>query len=309
MPDPLLILRAMAAAFVAAAAVLLVLGRAGRSRPALSWALGVGVAFFLGAVLLNPDVNWPPREDRERLLTVLLPAAVFVELLAAFVPAWLGWVLRVLVAAAAAPVLLYGSRYLTEPPGPGSKGWAPEEMALQLSAMAAALLGVWAALALLLRRQPTRSAPLALAVVAAGAGLGVMLSGNASDGQMGLPLAAALTGAAAASLILRVAPSGAAAVSVGIVALFGLLVNGRFFAQMTTAHAALLLAAPLLCWLPELPGVRRLRPWLRGGLRLALVAVPLALVLTQAYAKYTEESQSTSQPGEPTLEDYMNFGQ
>ena len=38
-----------------------------------------------------------------------------------------------------------------------------------------------------------------------------------------------------------------------MVGLFSLLVIGHFFGELTTAHAILLLFAPLLGWLPELP--------------------------------------------------------
>ena len=64
---------------------------------------------------------------------------------------------------------------------------------------------------------------------------------------------------------------------------FALLVAGRFLVEdLSTVHAALLLSAPLLCWEPELPGLRRLRPWQRGVLRIALVLIPVAFCVTQA---------------------------
>ena len=68
---------------------------------------------------------------------------------------------------------------------------------------------------------------------------------------------------------------------VGVVGLFALLVVGRLFADLTTLNAALLFAAPLLGWLPELLPARR---GVRVALRLGLAAVPVvvALVLAQA---------------------------
>jgi hypothetical protein len=82
---------------------------------------------------------------------------------------------------------------------------------------------------------------------------------------------------------------------------------GRFFGKLTTLHALILFAAPLLCWLPELPGVRRLWPWLRGVLRVALVIIPVAVVAVQAKQAFDEDSKSNSSPDEPTQDDYMNF--
>src|SRR5205807_1665424 len=91
---------------------------------------------------------------------------------------------------------------------------------LVLAGLAAALAGVWAALVALARRTPFpspapsgadrvtggRSVPLVLAVACAGAALTVALSGYATGGLLGLPLAAALTGVVAASLALSARP-------------------------------------------------------------------------------------------------------
>jgi hypothetical protein len=97
---------------------------------------------------------------------------------------------------------------------------------------------------------------------------------------------------------------------VPIVGLFSLLVIGRFFGQLTTAHAILLVLAPLLAWIPELIYPRRLPPWARGLLRLVLVGSLVAAVLVHAQSKFNHDFQSPSGSGskEPSLEDYMNFG-
>jgi hypothetical protein len=137
-----------------------------------------------------------------------------------------------------------------------------------------------------------------------------MLSGYASGGQLGLPLAAALAGAAAASLVLRDTAGLSAALGPAVVGLFSLLVIGHFFGELTTSHALLLGLAPLLCWLPEVPLVRRAPAWLRGLARLALVAVPLGVALVQAQQQFVQNSAATStqEAGEPSLQDYMDFG-
>jgi hypothetical protein len=149
-----------------------------------------------------------------------------------------------------------------------------------------------------------------LALVAACAGVTIMLSGYASGGQLGFPLAAALGGAAVASLVIGRNPDLRGVLGVGLVTHFALLLAGRFFGKLTTANAVLLLAAPLLGWLPELPYVRRLGPRTRGSMRVVLAAVPLLAALILANQKSKADSASPSTPGskETSIEDYLNFG-
>src|SRR5436190_13178795 len=124
MPDPVVLMRvmALAAAMAAGVAFLVPLGVAWlgrcsvRTRMGLGQALAVGSAFFVGARLLDVRPHWPPAEDQDRFLLLLLPTVVLVETVAAlFSERWRWvWLLRLLVAAAAARVLLHGSIYLTD---------------------------------------------------------------------------------------------------------------------------------------------------------------------------------------------------
>jgi hypothetical protein len=313
MPDPTLILEALAAAAVVAGLLVAVLAIPWRSpRPALAtvgWVIGVGGAFYLGCRLLGLWPRWPPRDAEDRLLVLVLPAVLLVELLVALVPMrhWLAYVLRLTIAAAAAPVLLYNTTYLG---GTDTPEWSSSQAALILGRLAVALAAVWGLLDLLVRVAPGRSVPVALAVVCGAAGVAVMLSGDLTGGLLGLPLAASLAGAATASLVARGAPGVSGALGVGVVGLFSLLVIGHFFVELTTTHAVLLGLTPLLCWLPELPYVRKVPLWLRGLARLAVVAAPLGIIVVQAQQRFAENSGSSTAPAadEPTVEDYMNFG-
>jgi hypothetical protein len=315
MPDPMLILGAVAAAAVVAAGLPLICGWPWRTpRPVQAAAgsvLGVAGGFFLGCWLLGVRPHWPPREDQDRLLFLLVPAVVGVELVAALAERlrWLAWLLRLGIAAAAARILLDNTSYLTDLAGPGTREWTPAQVWLILGALALALLAVWAALALLARRSGGRSVPAALAVACAGAAVTVMLSSYASGGQIGLPLAAALVGATVASLVLSGRPELGGVLGLGVVGLFALLVIGHFFGQLSTGHAALLFFGPLVCWLPELPYVRRVGPRLRAVAGVLLAAVPVAVVLMLAQQKFAEQATQTS-PGtpEPSLQDYMDYG-
>ena len=146
MPDPLLIIGACVVAG-ALAGVLILIGswpwrtpRPIRSR--IAAVLGVGAGWFVGCWRLGLRPDWPPREDLDRLLVVLLPALVCVELVAAALPQrrWIVWLLRGLVACGVTPVLLHQSIYLAELGGPGSRAWTTQQTWLILGGLAAGLL-------------------------------------------------------------------------------------------------------------------------------------------------------------------------
>ncbi len=322
MPDPIVILEALGAAAVAAAALVVLGAWLGRtSHPAWASAggvLGVGLGFLAGCWVLGVRPHWPPQEDQDRLLLILWPAILGVELAAAILGTYqrLFWLPRLAVAGAAAWVLLYQSSYLTDLAGPGTREWTPAQSGSILGALAVSLAGVWAALALLARRMPVQlgkrqavSVPLTTALACAGAAVTVMLSGYATGGQLGLPLAAALVGAVLSLLLLAQSRDIQGVLSLGIVGLFALLVIGRFFGNLTLGNAALLFFAPLLGWLPELPYIRRIRPLFRGTARVVLTAVPVvvALMLAQQQFRVDSERNSSGAP-EPSIQDYLDYG-
>jgi hypothetical protein len=313
MPEQVLLIQALELSAATAVAVLLLCTWPWRSpgavRVQLGWVLGSGLAFFLGSVLLGMHPRWPPQEDQERFLELLLPAVVAVECLAAFsrAPRWLAWTLRAVVAAGAALVLLDHTTYLDDLAGPGTREWSPAQAWAVQGGLGLALLAEWALLERLARRAPGPWLPLALAVACGGAAAAIMLSGYLTGGRIGLVLATALASAALAALVLPPLRQSAGAVGVGVVGLFGLVAIGLFFGKLTPAHAAVLFFAPLLGWLPEVAYLRKLRPAARHALRVGLVVIPLYVVLTQARETFIADSSAPSSPGEPTLQDYMDF--
>ena len=108
--------------------------------------------------------------------------------------------------------------------------WSPTQTWLILGGLGASLAVVWIGLALLWRRVPGRSVPNALSISCAGTVLVLMLSAYATGGPLGIPLAAALIGAALVAPTLA-SPSKAVPLGVGVVGFFGILVLGRFFAS------------------------------------------------------------------------------
>lgn len=318
MPDPWLILKASAVAAVLAAAIMLLAGwpwrRPHAGRVAAGGALGVGAGFCVGAWLLGLAPALPPQDGVDRLLVLLLPAVVGVEAAAGFLSGmpWLWWLLRLALAAAAAPVLLHGSIYTSHAAGPGTREWLPEQMVLTLGGLAAALAMNWVLLDRLAQGQAGRGVALALALTAAGAGVTVMLSGYATGGQLGFPLAAVLAAAVIASLALAEAPDLRGTVGVSVMCLFALLAVGRFLGSLSTANAGLLFFAPQFGWLAELPLVTRVAgPRLRSLARLALAATPVAIVLALAVQHFIAASRPPAvspRAKEASVDDYMNFG-
>lgn len=331
MPEPLLLAKVVALAAVLAGIVQLlvwwILGAVGATalsndaqqppraggldqmRVAVGGALGVGIGFVAGAWALGQWPHWPPTEDRDRFLAVLIPVAILVECLAALprVRPWLAWAMRFVLSAASAPILLYASTYLAELAGPGSREWTNQQMAAWLAGMGAAMAAVWMVAIRLLRTDSGRILSFALAITVGGAGITIMLSGYQTGGELALPLAGAIGGASLAALGLRMLKCNTGAVSVGIVALFGVLVMGRFFGELTTRHGATLLAAPLLISLPELLPRKKTSPWLRSALAVVVVILPIAFVVTHAHEKFVQASGMTSNPGEATVDDYLEY--
>jgi hypothetical protein len=315
MPDPLQILEAMALSGGASALVLLVFRWTWRSprpaRAAVGEVVGIGAGFALGCWWLGVRPHWPPREDLDRLLIIVLPAAGAVELVIALLrrPAWIGWALRFIVAAGAAPALLYGSIYLTDAAGPGTRQWMLPQAVAILLALAGALAANWALLALLVRRTASHSVTIGVAVSCAGAAAIVMLSGYATGGEIGLPFAAGLAGVTVASLGISGGTKSVAALGMGVVGLFGLLAMGRFFGELHLNLACLIFFAPLLAWLPELPYAVRLNGRVRAFARVVLTVVPVAVALALAVRDFAHETtQGSPSSGEPSIQDYMDFG-
>ncbi len=305
MPDEMLIGKAFATALALGVVIALLVGKSSRAAIVSAGAvLAVVSAVFAGLWVLDLLPNFPPREGLDRLLLIVLPAAVVAEVIAT-ASGRAGWVARSVVAALAVPVLLDGSVYVTDQSGPGSREWSPAKTWLVFAALTVVVMSVWVVMNRLAARTGGRTALWCVAGSSLGAGLVIMLSGYATGGQLGVPLAAGLGGVALGSLIRKEKPAIEGALGVGIVGLFALLVVGRLFAGLTDVNAALLFAAPLLGWLPEL---LPWRPRVRVPLRLALAAVPVVVALVLALPKPAADSAPPESGVEGSRDDYMNFG-
>jgi hypothetical protein len=315
MPDTLLLAKAMGVSAILSASVLWMFTRAWKAATAARTGAGgvvaVGVGFIVGCWLLGVVPHWPLRQDQDRLLAVVFPSVLAVELVAVLpaVPRWVIWPLRILIVAGTGRVLLHGSSYVTDTSGPYTSEWSSGQAGLILGSLAGLQATVWALLALLVRRAPGLSHTICLAGTNAGAGVVIMLSGYATGGQIGFPLAASLIGIACTSMQLPGKVQGTGILGPAVVGLASLLTMGRFFGELTTAHFLLLLCAPLLGWMPELLGPQRAWRCFQGLIRAVLVNVLVFGVVLHAHKRFEAASDPSARSStqEPSLQDYLDF--
>lgn len=297
MPDPLLYLKAMATSAIVSAIV--VLAMASWRRPSnvngLNSACVVSIALGLasGYSLLGVRFVWPPVNGLDRFLTVVVPAALAIELVAGMerVPPWLAWLLRTILAVAMPRIVLHNSVYLNSTDGP----WSAWQAGVILVLVGGLLVLLWSLLSWLSRRSPGSSLPFALSLAILSAGATIMMSGYIKGGATAFPLATIII---ATTVSVRLSTNGctptnhlvtAVILGIGVVGLFGLLLIGRFFGALSDGCALTVLMSPLLCWVTELPLFKDRKPWIVDAIRLIVVAIPLLLVLTEAKLDFDRE--------------------
>jgi hypothetical protein len=309
MPDPMTMIAAFGGSAILAAMVLLFGHLLSRNGLAATGAVAAGAGFLAGAWFLGIRPDFPPLEDMDRLFLILLPILLGAEVGAVLLSRWpwAGWALRLCVALMAGRILLDGTIYISDVAGPGTREWSPIQETLILGGLASVLFLSWGFLLWQVSRVPTRTTSVTLMVTVLAAGLVVMLSGYATGGQLGFPLAGALL----AGIFLVRPREMPGLVSVGIVGLFAILMLGLFFGNLTPLNAGLLFAAPIVAAVTELVFAERFGPWLRRGLPILLAAAPLVIALVFAQQKFVEHSSpSTASQGssDSAAQDYMSFG-
>jgi hypothetical protein len=317
MPDATLILEGTAAAGGVAALVMLLLGvwparkvaatvataPLRRSRlSTLAEVLAVAGGMGIGCWWLGIKPNTPPVEDKDRLLFVLLPAAGVVEILAVVWQRqpWVGRILRLFLALSLPFLMLFGSGWLPAKWTPGGdptapSTWTEQEALRNLVGLGILLAAVWGLLVWAAQRAGGFAVPAALGLISAAAGATIMMSGYATGGMIGLPFAGVAAGALLVCLLFARAHSMTGMVGIGTVLVFGLLMAGEFFGELTTTNFTLLIAAPVLCGLLALPPVQGFKPAVRFVVVLVACLVPagVAVGLAQrSFAAATDESSA-----------------
>lgn len=297
MPDFVLMAESLLVAAIVAGLALLVIARPASPSPwrvATGWVAGLGAGIYGGCGWLGELPRWPPLEDRDRFLVILLPLALAVEGAAMLIkPRWPIWIARIAVAAAAAPILLYNSSYIADldGDGPGSAEWNRAETALVLSLSAVMLAGVWGLLGRLKARDSDRALSPVLVFTALASGVTVMLCGYFRGGRLALPIAGAIAGVTLASYAFPKQQVENPCLGIGIIGIFTIRFIGRFYGSLPTSLAIGLLLAPLLAWTAELPWFRKLPPAARATIGIAAVLAALALIVTYAQLRFNAAAQ------------------
>ena len=290
MPEPWLYLKSIVASAIGSALFVLALGglrwSSTETRLKIACVLGIGFGLVVGYYVLGLQFAWPPFNGLDRFLTIILPAVLMIELIAAFepVPSWGAWLLRLSFAASIPRILLHGSVYL---PSHGTElpVWQAGVTLLVCSGLLASL---WWLLLCLSQRSPGVSICLSLCLAIQCTGLTVMLAGYIKGGAAALPVVATILSATiVVGLVSKrfgaVANFGIASIiGIGVVSLYGLLFIGYFFGRLSAGSTMAMLFSPLLCWVSEIAVMRNRAIWLVGSLQLTLVAIPLSVVLSSA---------------------------
>ncbi len=235
-------------------------------------AAAVLIGAVLGHIVLGLWPNWPLAGALDRLFAIALPAAIPLQIFvgAKTMSAAKRFVWQLLFALALAWTLLYGSVYL--------QGKLIKPIAI-LASSATLFVTTDALLSRLWARTQQATIPLAVAMSIFTAGMLVLMAGYIKGGVAAFPWSAALAGTTIGAWLTKKHLNLAAVLSIGIVVLFAILFIGRFFGALTTGWAVLVAAAPLLCWVAEIPALRAWAPWRRECLRLALVIAALLIIL------------------------------
>lgn len=256
-------------------------------RMQLAWIVGLAVGVYAGCAMLRQWPQWPPGEDRQRLLTILLPLAVAIDAaLFAIKRPWIAGVLRLAMAASISPALLYRTSYLADLAGPGSAEWSTSVAALHLLSTAAIVVLVWTSLAKWQSRTTDTALAAVLAITAVAAGVTVVLSGYLLGGLVGVIWASALTSIAVASVAFDRPQAHGQFLAVAMLGIGGVLVMGRYFGALALPQALAIAFAPTMVWLGEIPRLQRLPARLRLTLQASIVSLPLLIVVMNAALKF-----------------------
>jgi len=255
--------------------------------------VGIGVGLSVGYRVLALQLAWPPASGLDRFLTLVIPTAIAIELVAVFdsVATWFAWFLRVSLAAATPRILLHDSVYLSD----SDFTWSLWEASATLTCCGVLIAALWSLLAWLHSRSPGVSIPLALSLTVQCAGITVMLAGYIKGGAAAFPLAATLTTTTGVVWLFKKRYEDSnyicefGIIGIGVVGLSSLLIIGRFFGGLSTYSALTIQLAPLLCWATEIPYLRHRNRWIVDLIRLLLVAIPLLWILAEAKSHFDRD--------------------
>jgi hypothetical protein len=171
-----------------------------------------------------------------------------------------------------------------------------------IDAATAVALVSWLAMQQLARSAPGPTVPLVLGIVCAGWAVVLVTWHIIRSGELAGTLAIMCAAAAAASIWRRritLAGGGASAV---VLLLLGLVAHAYFYSDDTFSptqqvRTVILLAAPLLAFAGDLPGIRNARPGWRLAARLVPLLIAVGVVAGLSAAEYAG-AQAINQPAD-----------
>lgn len=314
MPDPVQYMQALLAAFavsfLAIAGIRFFFPLRVRRAECISEVVAAAAGLVAGYRILQFEWVWPPGNAINRFLTIVLPAAVVVELISAFAPvsssiesprlkraglfSIIVLILRASFFASIGRILLHKSVYVRVSPDIDAC-WSEWKVIILLAASAALLNTVWLLLSSLAIRDEPRSVITSLSLSIMTAGISIMLAGYIRGGAAGLPVAASLVGVVMATTACQPKfcvlnhQSLQCLIGPAVTVLFSLLWIGSLFGQLPAIDALTILVAPLLCWVSELAVFRRMNRRSKVALRLIAVVIPLTLTLVNAKRTFDQK--------------------
>jgi hypothetical protein len=162
-------------------------------------------------------------------------------------------------------------------------GWSLLEGVLWIAGFAAGMLVLASLLDAAVRRDTSISSPLILTIVAGGSGVALMLSGSALLGLLAMVLAGALGAILIVAFLLPKSVEGRAIVPVAVILLASFWLMGFFYAELPSASALLLAAAPLAGCLLISFSESEVPSWKHLLLRAAVVIVLVAISVLIAF--------------------------
>jgi hypothetical protein len=282
MPDPMMIATVAGLAFLVCILIGLTGIRVGNQRV---WTILAMIAvcsgLYSGRALLHhfgvvSALKWPPQEDQQRLLILLLPATIVIELFTAYLQRpWITFLFRLVISALALPTLLYGTVYLSGT----TSGWTPTQTGIYFSLSGILLLSVWMLIARISTTPEYMLPCLALFTISTISGLAAMLSGYLSGGLLGVPLSGSILGLILFRWLTKAPHSIAPLVGPMVITIFGILAGGHFMGEIPLPHTLIIFCSLLLTGLSLVPLLRACSPWLKLTLISMLILFPAGFSL------------------------------
>jgi hypothetical protein len=277
----------------------LCLSRQGIRAGASGTALGIGVGYALGHWIVFGVPAFPPGDVSHWPFWLALGAAILGVIEATTrSPAWLRWVIRAVVCAAALALIC---RPKIE------NSWTASESAIRVAALVFAALVSWWNLSALADRLPAPATSASIFAVLGAMAVIFVQAHSAVQGQLALALGATFLPIVVVSWWHPLCDRARGAVSVLGLLIPSFLTINYFFSDLSAPCALLLAFAPAAAWVGRIKPMRRLspspiakvagdeldaqeqesarkyRPRLVGVLTLIPVLIPLAIAEVLAY--------------------------